>query len=140
MLYDYIVITGYFCLILGIGFVFKNMASKSTSDYFRGGGKMLWWMVYCLYDAILRLDLHRRSGQSFHGWLCCLFGFLCEHFFIFLRLGLFLTPFPADAGRHANGRDTAPFWTPERVVFLLRLNCLHPNKRGYLAQRIGRIF
>ena len=45
MNYDYLVIAGYFALILGIGFAFKNMAAKSTSDYFRGGGRMLWWMV-----------------------------------------------------------------------------------------------
>ena len=45
MNYDYLVIAGYFCLILGIGFAFKKMAAKSTSDYFRGGGRMLWWMV-----------------------------------------------------------------------------------------------
>ena len=45
MLYDYLVIAGYFSLIIGIGFAFKNMAKNSTSDYFRGGGRMLWWMV-----------------------------------------------------------------------------------------------
>jgi SSS family solute:Na+ symporter len=45
MFYDYAVIAAYFCLIVGIGFTFKNMAKKSTSDYFRGGGRMLWWMV-----------------------------------------------------------------------------------------------
>ena len=45
MNYDYLVIAGYFALILGIGVVFKKMAAKSTSDYFRGGGRMLWWMV-----------------------------------------------------------------------------------------------
>jgi len=45
MNYDYLVIGGYFALIMAIGFVFKNMAAKSTSDYFRGGGRMLWWMV-----------------------------------------------------------------------------------------------
>lgn len=28
-----------------ISLIFKKMASNSTSDYFRGGGKMLWWMV-----------------------------------------------------------------------------------------------
>ncbi|TCP94677.1 SSS family transporter [Cricetibacter osteomyelitidis] len=42
---DYLVIAGYFCLIVAISLVFKKMASNSTSDYFRGGGKMLWWMV-----------------------------------------------------------------------------------------------
>lgn len=45
MLYEYLVIAGYFALILGVGFTFKRMASKSTSEYFRGGGRMLWWMV-----------------------------------------------------------------------------------------------
>jgi len=45
MNYDYIVIASYFLLIVGIGFVFKKMAKHSTSDYFRGGGRMLWWMV-----------------------------------------------------------------------------------------------
>ncbi len=45
MFYDYLVIGLYFILILAIGVVFSRMASKSTSDYFRGGGRMLWWMV-----------------------------------------------------------------------------------------------
>ena len=45
MNFDYLVIAGYFVLVLVIGFVFKAMAAKSTSDYFRGGGRMLWWMV-----------------------------------------------------------------------------------------------
>ncbi|MDB4281461.1 transporter [Paraglaciecola sp.] len=45
MNYDYLVIAGYFVLIMGIGISFKKMAVKSTSDYFRGGGRMLWWMV-----------------------------------------------------------------------------------------------
>ncbi|MFK7885394.1 MAG: transporter [Gammaproteobacteria bacterium] len=45
MIYDYLVIGGYFLLIVGIGLAFKRMAKNSTSDYFRGGGRMLWWMV-----------------------------------------------------------------------------------------------
>ncbi len=45
MNYEYLVILGYFSLIVGISFAFKKMASRSSSDYFRGGGKMLWWMV-----------------------------------------------------------------------------------------------
>lgn len=45
MSYDYIVIAGYFLLMVAISLLFKKMANNSTSDYFRGGGKMLWWMV-----------------------------------------------------------------------------------------------
>lgn len=42
---DMWVIGGYFVLMVVISLAFKKMASKSTSDYFRGGGRMLWWMV-----------------------------------------------------------------------------------------------
>ncbi|MEH0664360.1 transporter [Vibrio scophthalmi] len=45
MEFDYLVIVGYFGLMVAISLLFKKMASNSTSDYFRGGGKMLWWMV-----------------------------------------------------------------------------------------------
>ncbi|MFB0709868.1 transporter [Buttiauxella noackiae] len=45
MIYDTAVICGYFILMVLISFIFKKMASKSSSDYFRGGGRMLWWMV-----------------------------------------------------------------------------------------------
>jgi len=45
MQYDYLVIAGYFALMVAISLIFKKIASNSTSDYFRGGGKMLWWMV-----------------------------------------------------------------------------------------------
>lgn len=45
MHYDYIVIAVYFVLITAISLLFKKIGNNSTSDYFRGGGKMLWWMV-----------------------------------------------------------------------------------------------
>ncbi len=41
---DYIVIALYFIFILALGPVYKTF-SKTSSDYFRGGGTMLWWMV-----------------------------------------------------------------------------------------------
>ena len=43
-IFDYIVVLAYFILMVALGIVFKRM-NKSTSDYFRGGGSMLWWMV-----------------------------------------------------------------------------------------------
>ncbi|MEO1235385.1 MAG: transporter [Planctomycetota bacterium] len=41
---DYAVILFYFLFMLGIGAVFKKFNSNS-SDYFRGGGAMQWWMT-----------------------------------------------------------------------------------------------
>lgn len=42
--WDWTVIIIYFAFIVGIGFLFKSI-NKSSSDYFRGGGNMLWWMA-----------------------------------------------------------------------------------------------
>jgi len=42
--WDWLVIGFYFVFIIGIGFLFKHV-NKNSSDYFRGGGNMLWWMA-----------------------------------------------------------------------------------------------
>ena len=42
--YDYIVIAFYFVFMAGMGWVFKKFI-KNTSDYFRSGGEVLWWIV-----------------------------------------------------------------------------------------------
>ncbi|GEM78779.1 sodium:solute symporter family transporter [Vibrio superstes] len=41
---DIIVVLVYFIFLIGLGWVFRSAASN-TSEYFRGGGRMLWWMV-----------------------------------------------------------------------------------------------
>ena len=43
-IYDYVVIIAYFILMVVIGFVFKKF-NKTTSDYFRSGGSMMWQLV-----------------------------------------------------------------------------------------------
>src|ERR1041384_1861967 len=42
--YDYLVIGFYFVYMALIGWVCRRFI-RNTSDYFRGGGKMLWWMA-----------------------------------------------------------------------------------------------
>lgn len=41
---DKLVIAFYFLFMLGIAWVFKRFI-RNTSDYFRGGGEMLWWLA-----------------------------------------------------------------------------------------------
>ena len=41
---DTVIIGVYFLFLIAIGWMFRTFTSN-TSDYFRGGGKMLWWMV-----------------------------------------------------------------------------------------------
>src|SRR5690349_4994332 len=43
-LYDYIVIAFYFIFMTLMSWVMKRFV-RNTSDYFRGGGEMLWWMA-----------------------------------------------------------------------------------------------
>ena len=42
--HDLLAIIFYFVFMVGLGIVFKKQVSN-TSEYFRGGGKMLWWMT-----------------------------------------------------------------------------------------------
>jgi Na+/proline symporter len=42
--YDYGVVAVYLCFIASIGLAFRKF-SKDSSDFFRGGGNVLWWMV-----------------------------------------------------------------------------------------------
>jgi len=42
--YDYAVIAFYFVFMASMGAVFKRFI-RNTSDYFRSGGEMLWWIV-----------------------------------------------------------------------------------------------
>ena len=44
--YDYLVIGFYFAFMAAVGWVCRKFITN-TSDYFRGGGKMLWWMAGC---------------------------------------------------------------------------------------------
>ncbi|MEI6892111.1 MAG: hypothetical protein V5783_08075 [Pontiella sp.] len=43
-IYDYIVIGVYLVFMLSLGPIYKSF-SKTASDFFRGGGRMLWWVV-----------------------------------------------------------------------------------------------
>lgn len=43
-LWDLAVLAFYLVFMFAIGFVYKSF-SQDSSDYFRGGGSMLWWMV-----------------------------------------------------------------------------------------------
>ncbi|MBF0198902.1 MAG: Na+:solute symporter [Planctomycetes bacterium] len=42
--FDYAVIVAYFLLMIAIGTLCRRF-NKNSSDYFRGGGQMSWWMV-----------------------------------------------------------------------------------------------
>lgn len=42
--FDYLVVIFYLAFLVGVGWFFRH-AGRDTSEYFRGGGQMAWWMV-----------------------------------------------------------------------------------------------
>ena len=42
--YDYVIIAVYLAFMLSLGFIFRGL-NKNTSDYFRCGGSMPWWIT-----------------------------------------------------------------------------------------------
>lgn len=42
--YDYLILGFYFAFMIGVGILFRRF-NHDISDYFRGGGTMLWWMA-----------------------------------------------------------------------------------------------
>lgn len=128
MNYDYLVIAGYFCLILGIGFVFKNMASKSTSDYFRGGGKMLWWMVgsTAFMMQFSAWTFTGAAGKAFSdGFAVCLvffantFSYFCGWAYFAHRFRQMRVDTPTEGIRRRFGHGNELFFSCALIIFTL---------------------
>ncbi|WP_087017196.1 sodium:solute symporter family protein [Thaumasiovibrio subtropicus] len=120
MTYDYIVIAGYFVLMVAISVLFKKMASKSTSDYFRGGGKMLWWMVgstafMCQFSA---WTFTGAAGKAFTDgmtimsvFLANCVAYLCAHFFFARRYRQMRVDTPTEGIKRRFGDGNEQFFT-----------------------------
>lgn len=121
MFYDYLVIGLYFILIIAIGVVFSRMASKSTSDYFRGGGRMLWWMVgsTAFMAQFSAVTFTGAAGKAFADGFAIVavyigntFAFFCgwayfAHRFRQMRVD---TPTEAIRGRFGSGNELFFSW------------------------------
>ncbi|MGJ8562765.1 MAG: sodium:solute symporter family transporter [Alphaproteobacteria bacterium] len=128
MNYDYLVIAGYFVLILGIGFAFKNMASKSTSDYFRGGGKMLWWMVgsTAFMMQFSAWTFTGAAGKAFtDGFAVCLvffantFSYFCGWAYFSHRFRQMRVDTPTEGIRRRFGHGNELFFSCALIIFTL---------------------
>ncbi len=128
MNYDYLVIAGYFCLILGIGFTFKKLAAKSTSDYFRGGGRMLWWMVgsTAFMMQFSAWTFTGAAGKAFtDGFAVCLvffantFSYFCGWAFFAHRFRQMRVDTPTEAIRRRFGPQNELFFSCALIIFSL---------------------
>ena len=128
MYYDYIVIAGYFVLILAIGFAFKTMAAKSTSDYFRGGGRMLWWMVgsTAFMMQFSAWTFTGAAGKAFtDGFAVCLvffantFSYFCGWAYFAHRFRQMRVDTPTEGIGRRFGHGNELFFSCALIVFTL---------------------
>lgn len=126
MFYDYIVIGVYFILILAIGVIFSRMASKSTSDYFRGGGRMLWWMVgsTAFMAQFSAVTFTGAAGKAFADGFAIVavyigntFAFFCGYAFFSHRFRQMRVDTPTEAIRGRFGPQNETFFAWALIVF-----------------------
>ncbi|KAB1066560.1 transporter [Tamlana haliotis] len=126
MFYDYLVIGIYFILILAIGVVFSRMASNSTSDYFRGGGRMLWWMVgsSAFMAQFSAVTFTGSAGKAFaDGFAICAvylgntFAYFCGWAYFTHRFRQMRVDTPTEAIKRRFGPENELFFSCALIVF-----------------------
>lgn len=145
MIYEYLVISGYFLLIIGIGFTFRNMASKSTSDYFRGGGRMLWWMVgsTAFMMQFSAWTFTGAAGKAFtDGFAVCLvflantFSYFCGWAYFAQRFRQTRVDTPTEAIKGRYGPQNELFFSCALIIFTLLNAGIWLNALGVFASAV----
>ncbi len=126
MFYDYIVIAVYFVMILAVGAVFARMAEKSTSDYFRGGGRMLWWMVgaTAFMAQFSAVTFTGAAGKAFADGFAISLVYIANTFAYFVGWAFFAHRFrqmrvdtPTEAVRRRFGHGNELFFSWALIIF-----------------------
>jgi solute:Na+ symporter, SSS family len=137
-LYDYISIAFYFTFVITVGVVFSRR-NKNTSDYFRGGGIMPWWMagVSAWMASFSAWTFTGAAGKIFtQGFYVVLLywasfvPYLFLFFFTCYRFRRMRVVTPLEAIRIRYGAGTQQFVTWIRLPFLLLFGGVGLNTVG----------
>ncbi len=128
MTIDIFVVLAYFCFLIAIGWMFRKFTT-STSDYFRGGGKMLWWMVgaTAFMTQFSAWTFTGAAGRAFTDGFTIVILFLANAFGYFLNYMYFAPKFrqlrvvtAIEAIRMRFGKTTEQFFTwfgmPDSII------------------------
>ena len=127
---DILVVAVYFVFMVIIGFLFKRLAGSSTSDYFRGGGKMLWWMVgsTAFMTQFSAWTFTGAAGKAYTDgfpilviFMANAFGFLLSWWFFSYRFRQMRTVTPIEGVRRRFGATNEQVFTwatmPTSIVY-----------------------
>lgn len=126
MNYEVVVVSAYFVLIVAIAFVFKRMATSSSSDYFRGGGRMLWWMVgsTAFMAQFSAWTFTGAAGKAFSdGFAVSLvffantFAYICGWLYFAKRFRQMRVDTPTEAIKRRFGSQNELFFSWALIVF-----------------------
>lgn len=118
--YDFLVIGFYFVFMAMVGIVCRKFIGN-TSDYFRGGGKMLWWMAGCsaFVAQFSAWTFTGAAGKAYQDgpvilvlYLANALGFLCNFLFFAPRFRQMrvVTAIQAVKARFGNGSEQFFTW------------------------------
>ncbi|PMG94635.1 sodium:solute symporter family transporter [Vibrio breoganii] len=116
---DTIVVVAYFLFLIAIGWMFRKFTT-STSDYFRGGGKMLWWMVgaTAFMTQFSAWTFTGAAGRAFSDgfvvvilFLANAFGYLCNYLYFAPKFRQLRVVTAIDAIRMRFGKTSEQFFT-----------------------------
>ncbi|MEL7443772.1 MAG: transporter, partial [Pseudomonadota bacterium] len=119
MTIDTFVVLAYFFFLVAIGWMFRKFTT-STSDYFRGGGKMLWWMVgaTAFMTQFSAWTFTGAAGRAFNDGFVVVILFLANAFGYFLNYLYFAPKFrqlrvvtAIEAIRQRFGKTSEQFFT-----------------------------
>ncbi len=145
MIHDYLVIVGYFLLIVGIGFAFRRLAKTSTSDYFRGGGRMLWWMVgsTAFMAQFSAWTFTGAAGKAFTDGFAVSLVFFANTFAYFCGWAYFAQRFrqmrvdtPTEGIRRRFGAENELFFSWALIVFSLMNAGIWLNALGVFSSAV----
>ncbi|MEZ9920061.1 sodium:solute symporter family protein [Vibrio breoganii] len=127
---DILVVGVYFIFMIAVGIIFKRFAGNNTSDYFRGGGKMLWWMVgsTAFMTQFSAWTFTGAAGKAFTDgfpimviFIANAFGFLLSWMFFSYRFRQMRVVTPIEGVRRRFGASNEQVFTwatmPTSVVY-----------------------
>ena len=123
--YDYAVLVFYFGYMLAISWVFRRFVTN-VSDYFRGGGKALWWMVggSAFMVQFSAWTFTGAASKAYtDGWPIAViylgnaFGFFLNAIYFAPRFRQLRVVTGVEAIRHRFGRVSEQFFTWTQLPF-----------------------
>jgi Na+/proline symporter len=125
--YDYLSIFFYFAFVIAVGVVFSRR-NKNTSDYFRGGGIMPWWMagVSAWMASFSAWTFTGAAGEIYHNgpytlllYYASIVTYVIILVFTCYRFRRMRAVTPMEAIRARYGAATQQFVTWIRLPFLM---------------------